>query len=397
MPDHRLLHSVQPINLLSFGPDTPPLELENLNLLIGANGSGKSNLIELIDLLRTTPSDRALGPRKGGALADWVWKGAANEPAGFDCVVANQPGKPDLRHRLLFLATPAGQEPVIYDEDIEDASVPPRAPFGFYYHYNQGRPYRVDPGPPSDGPLVMSFAKGSVHSRTSIISQFRDPVGYPEITHLNTVYRDIRIYREWAFGRETVFRLPQKADLRSDRLEEDFSNLGLFLNHLKTTPKAKRAVLEGLRDLAPGIDDFDVSVKGGSVQVFLTEGDFTIPATRMSDGTLRYLALLAILCDPDPPKLICIEEPELGLHPDLLPKLADKLIAASERTQLIVTTHSDTLVDAMTERPTAVIVCEKHEGRTRLQRLRADDVTPFLENYRLGQMWLSGHIGGTRW
>ena len=156
-------------------------------------------------------------------------------------------------------------------------------------------------------------------------------------------------------------------------------------------------MLEGLRDLAPGIDDFDVSVKGGSVQVFLTEGDFTIPATRMSDGTLRYLALLAILCDPDPPKLICIEEPELGLHPDLLPKLADKLIEASERTQLIVTTHSDTLVDAMTERPSAVVVCEKHEGRTRLQRLRAEEISPFLENYRLGQLWTRGEIGGNRW
>ena len=60
--------------------------------------------------------------------------------------------------------------------------------------------------------------------------------------------------------------------------------------------------------------------------------------------------------DPDPPPLICIEEPELGLHPDLLPKLADHLVTASERTQLIVTTHSDILVDALTERPETVVV-----------------------------------------
>ena len=98
------------------------------------------------------------------------------------------------------------------------------------------------------------------------------------------------------------------------------------------------------------------------------EGEFSIPATRLSDGTVRYLCLLAILCDPEPPPLIGIEEPELGLHPDILPKIADLLMAASERTQLIVTTHSEILVDALTERPGAVVVCEKYEGQSTLRR-----------------------------
>ena len=131
--------------------------------------------------------------------------------------------------------------------------------------------------------------------------------------------------------------------------------------------------------------------------MFFTEGDFSIPATRLSDGTLRYLCLLAILCDPEPPPLICIEEPELGLHPDILPKLADRLVAASERTQLIVTTHSDILVDAMTERPEAVVVCEKHEGRTEMKRLRKEDLAAWLGKYRLGQLWIDGQLGGKRW
>lgn len=85
------------------------------------------------------------------------------------------------------------------------------------------------------------------------------------------------------------------------------------MNRLKTkSPVAKRAILKGLQDLYEGITDFDVFIEGGTVQVFFTEGDFSIPATRLSDGTLRYLCLLAILCDPEPPPLICIEEPELG-------------------------------------------------------------------------------------
>ena len=231
----------------------------------------------------------------------------------------------------------------------------------------------------------------------SILAQRRDPELYPEITYLAETYEKFRIYREWAFGRNTIFRDPQRADMRNDRLEEDFSNLGLFLSRLRKTPKVKKAILDGLKDLYDGITDFETFVEGGSVQVFLSEGDFSIPATRLSDGTLRYLCLLAILCDPTPPPLICIEEPELGLHPDILPKLADLLVAASERTQLIVTTHSDILVDALTERPEAVVVCEKHDGQTEMRRLDKKDLAAWLDEYRLGQLWLKGKLGGTRW
>ena len=186
--------------------------------------------------------------------------------------------------------------------------------------------------------------------------------------------------------------------MRNDVLEEDFANLGLFLNRLKTRfPAAKKAILNGLKDLYDGIHDFDVLVEGGTVQVFFTEGDFVIPATRLSDGTLRYLCLLAILCDPEPPPLICIEEPELGLHPDILPKVGDLLRAASEQTQIIVTTHSDILVDTMTETPEAVVVCSKQQGQTTMERLNPDDLGEWLKKYRLGQLWTKGEIGGTRW
>jgi len=122
-----------------------------------------------------------------------------------------------------------------------------------------------------------------------------------------------------------------------------------------------------------------------------------VPATRLSDGTLRYLCLLAILCHPAPPPVVCIEEPELGLHPDVLPTLADLMKEASDRCQLIVTTHSDVLVDAMTDQPEAVLVAEKHEAGTTLTRLDADKLKPWLEKYRLGQLWTRGEIGGTRW
>jgi predicted ATPase len=180
-------------------------------------------------------------------------------------------------------------------------------------------------------------------------------------------------------------------------LEPDASNLGLMLNRLRRDSVVKRQLLEALGVLYEGIDDFDVQIEGGTVQVFFHEGRHTIPATRLSDGTLRYLCLLAILCHPTPGPLICIEEPELGLHPDVLPTVAGLLKLASERTQLIVTTHSDVLVDAMTEIPSSVIVAERTAIGTKLERLSAEKLAPWLEQYRLGQLWTRGEIGGNRW
>lgn len=231
----------------------------------------------------------------------------------------------------------------------------------------------------------------------SILAQLRDPHQYPGITYLAWMYDRIRLYREWTFGGNAVVRKPQRADLINSPIEEDFSNLGLSLSRLRRHPKAKAALLNSLRDLYPGLTDFDLRVEGGTVQVFIIEGDFTIPATRLSDGSLRYLCLLAIMHDPDPPPLIGIEEPELGLHPDLLPKLADLLIETSKRTQLVVTTHSDILVDALTEHPDSVVVCEKCDGCTSMRRLNASELKPWLEKYRLGQLWTQGQLGGTRW
>jgi predicted ATPase len=398
-PNTPLLREIRLSNLLSFGPDTPALGLERLNVLIGPNGAGKSNLIEALALMRATPippqttsnADVRGVMRRGGGTREWVWKGAKSQPASVELVVKNPKGRKALRHRFAFRSHGNGFQ--LYDEQIENETpYDDQAEAYFYYRFQDGNP--VVNTASEEG---RRLARESVNLELSILAQRRDPELYPEITYLADTYERWRIYREWAFGRNTVFREPQKADMRNDRLEEDFSNLGLFLSRLSMTPKATRAILDGLMDLYDGLTDFKVIVQGGNVQVFFTEGDFSIPATRLSDGTLRYLCLLAILCDPEPPPLICIEEPELGLHPDILPKLADLLVAASERTQLIVTTHSDILVDAMTDYPEAVVVCEKHDGRTEMRRLKKEDLVTWLDKYRLGQLWTTGQIGGTRW
>lgn len=387
-----LLQSIRLTNFLSFGENTSELPLKELNVIIGPNGSGKSNLLESIELLRNAPEQLLKPIREGGGVSDWLWKGASSTPnAVIDVVVNNPKGKQSLRYLLSF--TEVGQRFEIVDERIEEEhkrTTSEKEPY-FFYHFRNGRPI-----------LNVNNKKRSLQQEDilldkSILSQRRDPDQYPEVTYLGKSFNNIRLYREWSFGRYTPPRLPQKADLPNEMLEPDCSNLGLVLNRLRREPAVKQRLLSALKALYNGIDDYDVQIEGGTVQVFFHEGRFTVPATRLSDGTLRYLCLLAILCHPNPPPLICIEEPELGLHPDVIPTLAELLIEASSRTQIIVTTHSDALVDEMSSQPESVLVAEKTEHGTTLTRLNAEKLKPWLEKYRLGQLWTRGEIGGTRW
>ena len=387
-----LIESIQLENLLSFGPDTAPLPMKPLSVLIGPNGSGKSNLIEAIGLLQAASRDLLAPIGEGGGIGDWIWRGEPRASAAkVEVVVANPKGPQSLRYRLGI--NKRGQRFELKEEQIE-YETPDRGhsnPYIFFermglhctINYRDGknrklRPEEIDP-------------------EQSILAQRKDPDSYPELTYLGEILGRIRLYREWSFGRYTPPRLPQKADMPNNFLIEDARNLGLVLNRLKLKPGPKGRILEALRKLYDGVSDFDISVEGGTAQIFLTEGGITVPATRLSDGTLRYLSLLSVLCHPEPPPLVCIEEPELGLHPDVLPTLSDLLRQASERCQIVVTTHSDVLVDALTDTPESLVVCEKHEGRTKMRRLDQDQLADWLNSYSLGELWRKGELGGNRW
>jgi len=384
-----LLHKLILTNLLSFEKMT--LELKPLNILIGHNGSGKSNLLEAISLMQSAPNGIAGPIRESGGIRDWIWQGAQQNPAGFEAFV--QPfaaNMPPIRYGVEFSAV--NQRFEIFDECIENAAPIGKGnePHRFFYFRN-GIPYINFQG------KDRQLRRADIDPEKSILSQWRDPEHYPELTYLADNFAKIRLYRDWSFGRYTAPRLPQKVDLPTDFLLENCQNLGLILNKLSNIPEAKAAVLDALNALYPAITGFGVNIDGGSVQVFLHEGRFSMPATRLSDGTLRYLCLLAILCHPKPPPLICLEEPELGLHPDALGKLADLMRVAATRTQLIVTTHSDLLVDAFTDSPDDVVTFEKEGESSTVKRLNATELADWLEKYTLGQMRQSGHIGGNRW
>lgn len=140
-----------------------------------------------------------------------------------------------------------------------------------------------------------------------------------------------------------------------------------------------------MRRFLPRFARFTTPVIGNTIQLYLHEEGLKTPisSTRLSDGTLRFVSMLVLLLQPNPPPLICIEEPELGLHPDALAIIGELLLEARARTQLIVTTHSDALVSAMTSEVESVVICE-HRGGTMLRRLEAQRLAHWLDKYRMG-------------
>ena len=389
---NNLIKSIQMENLLSFGSENSSIPLRSLNVIIGPNGSGKSNVIEAISLLQATPNNLASTVRKGGGVREWLWKGCEEVPtARLEVVLPSATdSQMDLRYQFAFTAV--NQRFEIVDECLETAK-----PYSndqendFFFWYQNNRPVLSN----KQGKRLLK--REDLNPEQSVLSQRKDPDQYPELTWVGKQFEQIQIYRDWSFGRKAPLRQPQSVDAPNDFLAEDCSNLGLILSSLRRIPKVKKKILELLAELYQGIDDFDVSIEGGTVQIFLQEGDYTIPATRLSDGTLRYLGLIAILSHPKPPSLICIEEPELGLHRDIMPVIAKMLKEASERTQLIITTHSEALVDVLSDMPETVLVCEKYNGSTHLERLDNNNLNDWLKKYSLGQLWSRGDIGGNRW
>ena len=392
------MHRIKVENMRSFGPDAQELELKPLNVLIGPNGSGKSNVIEVIRLLRAVPNDLSVPLLEEGVDDYWLWRGENNaSKARLEAVIKPtvwRSGRPLLRY---LLAIDNRFVPGVNEETVKDEKPRIGKDATEYYLERGSDKVRLIYSDDSGARKRRDLSEKDFDSFQSILAQLKDPSQYPELTILGRELGRIQIYQEWSFGRNTPPRLAQKADLPNHLLSEDGKNLGMVLNRIEGNPKAKKQLLTALRQLYHGIDDYYVQIQAGSVQVFLKEGTVPIPATRLSDGTLRYLCLLAILCNPWLPPLVCIEEPELGLHPDILPGLADLLREASERCQIIVTTHSDILVDALTETPESIVICEKENGQTRLKRLDKDELSHWLEKYRLGELWTSGELGGNRW
>ena len=413
-----LIHRLRLSGFLSFGPEGVDLAMEPLNVLIGPNGSGKSNFLEAIGLLKSAPRDIS-EPFGREGIGEWLWKGQGAPEAITIEATVDAPRLGDVQH-LLELADRGGR-PIVIDERVEPSKKhpeEPEAPEALSY-YRPPRDEQVTstieqskreaeeksrnlrPGSWSNPRVMAHYRAGAVEfakdfqPEESLLSCAAN-TDYPALWYLQEQYKGIRLYREWLFGPSTALRQSQSAHDRTDFLAERGTNLALVLSHFRGA--SKRKLVETLQELFDGVVDITCPVTSGSVSMFLEEsGGRQIPASRLSDGTLRYLCLLAILLHPAPPPLIAIEEPELGLHPDVVAKVAELLVDASQSTQLVVTTHSRMLVDALSDHPSSVVVCEMEDGESRFTRLDGARLRTWLDDYGLGELWSSGEIGGNRW
>ncbi len=333
MDGKRLIQTIRLRNLLSFGPETEEFELQPLNVLIGPNASGKSNLIEAISLLQAAPRDLTVPIGEGGGVREWLWKGGEARPVAELRVLvdySHDPVAPTLAYELSF--TSEGMRLAITGEQV----------------------HGID---------AIDLAFDALKPHESVLSQLRGPDQDADVTYLARLFDQMKLYRDWDLGRTAALRTPQPGELPQDFLSEDAHNLALVINDLVNRPQMRAKLLDYLKRFYSPVTDITTLVYGNSLLVFLHEEGLNapVPASRLSDGTLRYLCLLAVLLHPDPPPLICIEEPELGLHPDILPTIAELLIG------------------------------------TKLSRLDPEKLAKWLEKYTLDQLWSMGELGGNRW
>lgn len=410
-----LIHRLKLSGVLSFGAEGIDLAMEPLNVLIDPNGSGKSNFLEAIGLLKSAPRDIS-EPFSRDGIGEWRWKGQGAPGAIRIEATVDDPRIGDLRHSLELAER--GGRPIVIDERVEPLERRPDEREALSY-YRPPRDEQVTamiekskleaeeksgdlpPGSWSHPRVMAHYRAGAVEfagdfqPEESLLSCAAN-TDYPALWYLQEQYKSIRLYREWMFGPSTALRQSQSAHDRTDFLAEGGGNLALVLSHFRGG--SKRKLVETLQELFDGVVDITCPVTSGSVPMFLEEsGGRQIPASRLSDGTLRYLCLLATLLHPAPPSLVAIEEPELGLHPDVVAKVAELLVDASRRTQLVVTTHSRMLVDALSDHPSSVVVCEMEAGESRFTRLDGARLKAWLDDYGLGELWSSGEIGGNRW
>ena len=400
-----LIESLHLKNILSF-KDTR-LDLQPLNVLIGANGSGKSNLIDVIALLQAVPGDLPSFFRRNGPINDWAWNGSqppSEEAFGLLEIEAMLADfgylRESLKYRLGLASLNNGDHYNIHSEKLEIINEPPKERrtvlewdrvFGMISNIDFGESEEAHRTP---------LSSNSVRQCRSVLAEFRDPVNHPVATRIAGRMSAIKSYRSWYVGRDSPVRSPQRTDGDPNFLEEDFSNLALVVNDLLGR-RLEPSLDTYLKRFYESYESLHPRIFGNTIELIVNETGTSsaLPASRLSDGTIRFIALLAILCHPEPPPLICIEEPEIAMHPDSQDLVVELLRRASERTQLIVTTHSPWLIDRLSATPDCVVVCERDRhlaDGTKFKRFTRKDLDDWLEDQPLGEVWMAGAMGGVR-
>lgn len=379
--------------LLSFG-DPTSLTFGRLNILVGPNGSGKSNLIDCIRVLRYAPLDIQQAFKDSG-FEDWLFKGNKSNVATLEVVLELDGRENAIRHELRL--GPPQSSRALLEEQIADVGVRNGEVTQYFVGSHRGGATITFAGT-GKRRRERSLTSKQYKPFESILSQIRDIAQYPEITRLSALYASFRIYSEWSFGRNSSLREASPTGRSETSLSESMSDLPLALNALEKT--AAHDKIRGLlHELKETYKDYITRVVFARVGLEVLEAPFDqpLPAKRLSDGTLRFLALAAILLNPDSPPVICLEEPELGMHPDMIRLVAQLIVDSSSKTQLFITTHSEHLLTALQDHFDALFAFGASSEGSFVRRFSQEEYQNWRADHNLGELWTIGDLGGNRW
>jgi predicted ATPase len=353
------------------------LELRALNVFIGANGSGKSNLVSFFKLLNNMMT---------GNLQSFVaTSGGANSLLHYGARVT-----PQLEAMLRFESHDSDNKYQIrLGHAAEDTLIFMEERISFQ---RQGYPrpwtQNLDTGHKESGlsaPLEPDELPGST---------VRDSMGV-----FRAILNRCRVFQFHDTSSTANFR--QKGDINRNRfLESDGGNLAAFLYRIqRREPDCYQRIIGTIRQIAPFFGDFNLAPSELNEDVIQLrwkerDRDYDFGPHLLSDGTLRAMALVTLLLQPtkDLPSVIIIDEPELGLHPYAIATLAGLLRSASQHAQVMVATESATLLDHF--EPQEVVVTERRMGETVFKRLDSKDLEEWREEYCLSELWEKNVIGG---
>jgi predicted ATPase len=361
--------------------------LTPMTVLLGPNGSGKSTVFDVFAFLAECFSE---GLRKAwdrrGRFRELHSKDATG-PIVIELQYREKPGTPRITYHLAIEENRKG--PVVAREFLRWKRGHPAAPFHFLdYAHGRGkvisgeqpeaRDQRIEK--PLAGPEVLAVnTLGQLAENPRVIALRNFITGW----HLSYLSADATRARPEAGAEE--------------RLSPTGDNLPNVIQYLsEEKPDRLAEIFEILRRRIPRIDAVTSKMlDDGSLLLQIKDAPFSAPvlARFASDGTLKMLAYLTLLLDPEPPKLIGVEEPENYLHPRLLPELAEECRMAAERTQLIVTTHSPFFIDPLAPKMVRILY-RGADGYTRTRSVaEMDGIQAFLdEGASLGELWMEGHF-----
>jgi len=343
------------------------LELGPVNVLIGANGAGKSNFISVFALLQ-----RMLEGRLQFHVA---------QAGGADALLHfGQKQTSELRLYLRF-APDHGWYQARFVPSASDSL--------FFSSESMGRGYLGTDLSTSAG-LQESFLVDDTATKFAPLWDVLRQQTY-------ALMSKARVYH--FHDTSSAAKVKQTGDLGdNEALRTDASNLAAFLYLLKQKhPDSYRRIVSTIRLAAPFFDDFRLRPSPFNEQKILLEwseknSDAYFNAHALSDGTLRFICLATLLLQPELPSLIIIDEPELGLHPYANQLLAGLVRSASQKAQVILSTQSVTLVNQFA--PEELIVVDRKEGASEFRRLSPQELESWLESYSLGELWEKNVLGG---